>query len=358
MTNFQIDHVFLFYARIFGGISFGLCYGTLIKHAGDVSIAKTRGFTVGLIHFSIVLGILINAMIFAYKPAAVCPHFLNGIVGLLLTGLGILCNYLLTIESPFDLIKRKLNSEAMAVLAHLQSTTEDDQRVKDAFDEIKTMLEEEKKEIGLFVLSKSNFYPILLSFLLRLAFVGSFNYIINCLIVVDDLMITQSESVMVIGVRLAGVLLGLFTVDLNRGWHFIGILVTGIVAIVLAGTAYILPRESYLNTAPALTIIFLFLSGLHVGPLVDVYTTEVFSNVKKQASIILLIIIELGIQSLIFVEGFNLSFNSITVQAFAYGFIGFYLLGVGLKLFLVGPETSQLSLREARNKFDNRIFFG
>lgn len=334
-----------------GGIAFGMVYTILIKHAADVAHPKTRGFIVGLIHSSIVLGILINALSFLNKDA----FLVSGVCGVVFTSLGILSIFLLMVESPVDLIKRKKSEEALKVIAHLRKMSEDDNEVLETFEEFKEMIKEDKNENWWNFVSKKNFFPILPAFLLKVSYVLSYNYTFNCLIMPDDFSYNQwsrtnNASIVVASVRMIGVTIGLFTIDMSRIRHFYAISFTGFLALILSGLAYFTTPDVYLSSAPILAVIFLIFSGISLGVLPDVYASEIFSNTKKPMTFFFLVTVEFGSQFLIFSVNKSVDMT-IGTKAFHYGITGLMLLGIGIKLFLLAPETAKMSLRESKNMF-------
>jgi hypothetical protein len=354
LTNGKLNPNFIHASRIFGGIAFGLIYPVLIKHAADVAHPKTRGFIVGLVHSSIALGILINALSFLTEDALL----VSGVCGVFFTCLGMLMIFLLTVESPLDLIKRNRSDEAIKVLAQLRNKREDDQEIKETHEDYLRMIDEDKEENSCDVHSKTNFFPILPAVLLKVSYVLSYNYTFNCLIMPDYFANHWKESVnasiVVASVRMLGVAIGLFTIDMTRIRHFYAISLTGIFALILSGLAYFSSHETYSLSAPALAIVFLISSGISLGVLPDVYASEIFSNAKKPVSLFFLVFVELGSQWLIFSVNNSIGMTMGT-KAFHYGISGLMLLGIGIKLFLLAPETAKVSLREAKNMFRKQI---
>jgi hypothetical protein len=258
-------------------------------------------------------------------------------------------NFLLTVESPIDLIKHNGNDEAIKAIAYLRSSTDDSQDVQQEFEEFRKMIDEDSKENWWNFVSKSNFFPILPAFLLKISFVFSYNYTFNCLIMPDDFQ-TINVSIVVVCIRMSGILIGLFTIDMSRIRHFYGISLTGLMALILSGLAYFSSPELYSSVAPILSILFLVLSGISLGVLPDVYASEIFSNTKKPVTLFFLVFVELGSQYLIFAINNELNL-SMGAKAFHYGITGLMLIGIGIKLFLLAPETAKLTLRESKNMF-------
>lgn len=138
----------------------------------------------------------------------------------------------------------------------------------------------------------------------------------------------------------------MFLIDINRIKFYL--VSTGICSVILFSMAYLLnPLFDYdeNNLVIVLGFAFQIFSGLALGIVSNIYSTEVFNTKTKPLAIAAISSLEFLLQIFLVVSFFyydhqltDLMYYSAVIAAF------------GLLVFKV-PDTSRLSLRNARNKF-------
>lgn len=346
---------YIFPARIIAGLSHGIVYPTLLIHASEVAIPRMRGMVVSLVNFCIIVGVFnLSSSIMPVhvtKSHEIDPTRTIGLNGLICIVTGILLAIFFNRESPVFLIRKYRDQEAVNIMVRLRSESHETVDISRDFNEFKVMVMEDSKS-NLNIFDRNNRWPLLVVMMMKIIFVASFNMPLN-LIMLEAVETELYDGVNDIsGMCLSGtrwiVMLGmLFVIDFKRTkFYMISAGCSGFIVLLLL---YVIESSGggfdESTIIAILAFIFQAFSGIAVGSLADVYATEAFDTKKKPMSIAFVSIIEFLLQ--IFMVS---TFFYYEIQLkLLMGVTGVAML-VGF-LFYVVPDTSKMSLRNARNKF-------
>lgn len=324
-------------------------------HACEVAVPKLRGMIVGSIHFCLVIGFFTTSScllpVFEARSYDVDPTRTIGINGLICIGSGLLIAVFFNRESPVYLIRKYRDNEAIDIMIRLRSESHETADIRRDFSEFKTMvLEDGKSSLNIF--DRKNRWPLFTVLLLKVIFVASFNMPLN-IIWLDAVAAklyngsTDPSGMCLSGARWGVMLVTMFVIDCKR----IKLLMmsTGVCSIILLTLVYTLQHQTT-GEATAIAILafaFQIFSGMAIGMLMDVYATEAFNTKKKPLSIAFTSSIEFLLQILLIVVHFYLKVS----LPLLVGLLGL-VMATGLGAFIL-PDTSRMSLRNARNKFDS-----
>lgn len=271
--------------------------------------------------------------------------------GIIYTAVGVILAILFTTESPLRLIQKGRENKALEAMSDLRTgIPEEDDEVIAAFHELKVMLEEEKNQQWWEIFHRNNMFPLIFVFALKLSFFLSFNFLINE-VLADDFHLQSDKydfsSLFLIGMRLIGIVIVMFTIDKKRRWHVIGIIGSAVSALILCGLVFA-PYDEVRPAVYVFTTLFEISSGIGIGVLGEVYASEVFSTTRRPLSISLVVAVESILQYAVYEFGTGLEITS-ELKSIVYGISGVLLALIASFTLFFAPETAKLSLRDSRD---------
>lgn len=344
----------VFFARLIAGVGHGLGYVTLVKHFGEICEDRVRGRIGTSLHLFILKGGIISGsalMQFFSTGQRMDPNRFLGICSLSLSLIAILMTLTFYKESILTLLEEGRDDEAIETLLVLRGLKEETPQVTETVEEFKAMITEDKdKSAGIF--QDGNVKPLIVVTLLRVAFVLTFNYALRHIhILATDASHSGFDYMFILNiVHTATTFVIMFTIDHGRRKHFI-VSATGATIILIAFGAFRI--TTYANTDLFVFIMFVTLqlfAAIALGPTAHIYATEAFPAAKKAASIAFTSIAEHFTHILLIVivvkQGSSESFDVFLLSTSGT------LLGV-ITCFLIFnlPETTNISIRQAKNKF-------
>lgn len=341
---------FIFPARIISGIAHGIVYLTVLIHASEVAVPKLRGMIVASAHLCVFVGVFISSStlipVYKIRSYEVDPTQLMGLIGLKCIVAGLLIAIFLNRESPVFLIKKYREEEAMMVLMRLRSESHETMSISHDFEEFHEMiLEDNNSSLNLFKYWRSFAFVMLL----KIVFVSSFNMPLNnYFLELAKLHFYDAEDdktgVVLSGVRWAAMLLGMFAIDFKRlTLFFISTMSTALILLFILLKP--ISDESYGSVI--VTIGFQLFAGIAIGQIGDIFSSDAVNTRVKPYFIAITSMLENLIQILLIVSYFYLKISIVNFMACFC-----LLLAVGATIGLtILPDTSWLSLRNARNKF-------
>lgn len=342
-------------SRFIGGIGHGFAYVTVIQHFGELCEDKLRGKIGTLVHLFIVHGILMSSSslvkVFLQYDFLMDPNKFLGLHVFLYNIVAAVIVFFFYKESIVTLIESRRDEAAKRIMRIIRSESEDTLEISESFNEMKMMVDEDrKKKPGIF--SEGNLKPLIVVTLLRVCYVISYNYSMKYLDIFMthhiDLGIDYSFITNVISP--IGSVIAVYTIEKGRRIHFfLSACGTFLIFIIFGSVqASTTSDNGFFNLF--MIIGFKFFSALGLGLLTHIYSAEAFALPKKTASIAFTSIIEsfLQIVIIILVNSQIQSSNFDLVLLFASAGL---LLPIIIFMFFMLPETKQVSLRVARSKF-------
>lgn len=372
LTAFPVNFYVIVFARFFAGIAHGLVYVTIIGHLSENCTKWLRGFHGTFNFLCLQIGLIVSLpSIIAYgnRQLSIHPWRINGGVCCFLSVIAIICTLKFTKESVVDLIKNGRDQRALRTLQYLRGEKFETTSIRDDFDDFKVMIIEDKMTESNSLLSDGNVRPLMLTLLLKISFVLSFNNSLNMIrlnvyFVNDFLLIWMLFPRIVIG------LIVIYTIENGRRVHYV---TSSIAASVILTTLGILKLVQVQINVIDLIIFIAFEIGVSIGigSVIHVYDAEAFRTIKKAKSIAFTSIVEQILQIiLIFLANFifNSSSNNsgsqddeagggaLTMEFYEEIFIftsAFLLIAITIYMFHRQhlPETKQVSIRRTRNMF-------
>lgn len=343
---------YIFPSRIIGGFAHGVVYLTVLIHACEVAVPRLRGMIIASIHLCLFVGVFLTSSsllpVGNTKNYEIDPTRTIGINGLICILTGMVIAVFLNRESPVFLIKKYKDEDAMEVMIKLRSESHETAEIRRDFNEFKLMImEDTTTSVNIF--DRQNLWPLFVVLLMKTIFVASFNLPLNLMwleATETDLYDgdTDPSGMCLSGTRWIIIMVMMFLIDLRR----IKIYVTSTVVCSIALFAAVYVFDANIEEPKiieALAFIFQASAGLGVGILADIYATEAFNTMKKPFSIAFVSIFECGLQILLVVDFFYVEYPLVAVL----GVFGAVMATGLLAIFI--PDTSNLSLRNARNKF-------
>ena len=343
-------------ARVLAGLSYGIVYITLIVHGGEVAVPKLRGFAITMIHFCLFVGILISSttihQVYSIRTHYYEPNTIVGIIGIIITIQAILLQLFISRESPIFLIQRGREQEALDVMIRLRSESQENWTIRNEFDETKRMLFEDAQSNSN-IFGGKNLKPLLLVLLLKVSFVVSFNMPLNLIWLENTELkfydgITDTSGIYLSSIRMLLIAASVYYVDGRKKKLMItSTSVSGFILIVVA--IFYNRFDDFFGSSALITMAFLFqfFVGTGIGLIGDIYSSEAFNTTKKPLSVAFTSTIEFLLQIFLIAMYFYLdetNFEFLAISCFTMllisGIITYYL-----------PDTSNTSLREARNMF-------
>ena len=351
---YPLDPLYIFIGRLLAGVSHGITYITVLIHGCEIAVPKIRGYVLTTIHLCLLIGVFTFSTIILHDQNASLfeANKQLGIYGLIYVSLGLILGIFFSRESPVFLIQQKREQEANEIMIRLRSETSENQEIRNDFIEFKTMLTEDaQSDVKLF--DPSNRNSLFLIMLLRLSFVMSFNMPLNMIWLkgvaaqFDDVLIDPS-AMLLSGLRFIVTLVVMFAVDSRK--KMLVITSTG-----LLGAIFLLMAILYKFSADVIVpmgimfmaFFFQFFGGLGIGTIGDIYSSEAFNTTNKPASIAFTAAIEFTLQLILIFITFYINICYFSMMVILC--INMFLVCNIIVFYL--PETSKMSLREARNQF-------
>lgn len=346
-------------ARILAGLSNGIAYPTVLIHASEVSIPKLRGMIVASIPFSIMVGVFTTSSslfpVLKTRNYELDPTKSIGMNGLIIISVGLFIAVFFNRESPVFLIRKYREQEAVNIMVRLRSESHETAEIRNEFNEFKLMVVEDgQSNVNIF--GSKNRWPLFVVVAMKIIFVASFNLPLNLMWL--EAMETQvyngetdSSGMLLSGTRWVVMIVMSCFIDKKRTKFFkISCLLSGMILLLL-DFSLSHPSDAldqWTKTAIAAGS-FQLSSGFALGSLADVYATESFNTKKKPLSIAFASSLEFLLQILL-VSMFY--YSDIATESLMEILGGVFLLGAIFAFFI--PDTSGLTLREARIKFLNK----
>lgn len=238
------------------------------------------------------------------------------------------------------------------MMVRLRSEPHETAEIRKDFNEFKLMVvEDNKSNVNIF--DRTNVWPLFLIIVMKTISVVSFNMPLN-LIWLEAIETkvyngeTDSSGMWLSGIRWVVMIVMTFFIDLKRIKLYR--ISCGVSGVVLLSLVYVLQTPSERIDEWTITslsaVIFQASSGLALGLLADVYAVEAFNTKKKPFSVAFSSSLEFLLQ-IFFISSFyylDISSSSLMICS------GIVILMGGI-MSCVLPDTSNLSLRDARNKF-------
>jgi Sugar (and other) transporter len=348
---------YIFPARILAGLSHGFAFPTVLIHASEVSIPKLRGMIVSTVPFAIIVGVFTTSSsllpVLQTRQYETDPTRSIGINGLVIVFTGLAIAAFLNRESPVFLIRKYREQEAINIMTRLRSESHETAEIRKDFNELKLMVVEDNQS-SMNIFEGKNLWPLMCLIVMKTIFVASFNMPLN-LIWLEAIEtkvyngVTDPSGMWLSGIRWVVMITMTFFIDLKRiKFYKISCGVSGIVLLMLV---YALQTTSarfdeWTKTALA-AVLFQFSSGLALSMLTDVYATESFNTKIKPLSIAVASSLEFILQIFLVASFYYLDIESSKLMECSATVM---IFGVIIACFL--PDTSGLSLRDARNKFN------
>lgn len=340
------------FSRALGGFSHGVAYLTVLIHASEVAIPKLRGMVVGSIHFCIMIGVFVSSSslmpIYSTRSYDIDPTQTIGYNGVISILTGLILAFIFNRESPVFLMKKQRDDEALETIIRLRSESHETITIRHDFNEFRVMIMEDAE-------FSANIFKYWLQFLIvilfKVIYVASFNMTINNYFLdmaklkfydaTDDY-----TGMYLIGTRCGIMMITMFMIDFKR----IHLLLTSSVccgAILLYLAFYPTPEESAI-----IALAFQLFAGIAVGIFADINCVDAVNTKIKPYFIAITSIIENLLQIFLIVNFFYLK---LTISSLMAVFGSIMILGIIARpynnYFTIIPDTSQLSLRYARNTF-------
>lgn len=323
-------------------------------HACEVAVPPLRGMIVSSVHLCLIVGVFTTSSslmpVFQTRSHEVDPTRTVGINGLVCIVVGIVLSVFLNKESPVFLIRKYRDQEAVNVMVQLRSESRETAEIRNDFNEFKQMVTEDMKKSH--VLDRDNRWPLLVVIMLKMIFVASFNMPLN-LIWLEATETefydgeTDTSGMWLSGTRWVTIAVMTFLIDFKRiKFYLISSGVSSAILFLLVSVLHTLGGgfdESTIIAGLALT--FQFFCGIAVSSLADVYSSEAFNSNRKPLSIAIASSIEYLLHIFMISSFFYFEISLIVL----IGMSGL-VMGLGLFAFVI-PDTSRMSLRNARRKF-------
>ncbi|XP_058053391.1 uncharacterized protein LOC131205342 [Anopheles bellator] len=346
-------------ARCLAGLAHGLALPLVLVHGGEILLKELRGVIMAAVNFCMVCGVLLGAVLFTVDTEPLDAYRLIGIVGLCYMLTAALLNYFVCYESPVFLVQRKCDADAIRSMMKLRNESSETWQIRNELTEIKTMLSEDELT-STSIFRDGNLRPLVLLAMAKVASVLSFNYAVNSIKVrtIDRELDADSFSiatVVLLSIRSCIGLAGIFAVDLvgRRALIVVSCVSTAIAMIAMA-IAYLATDQ--LLTVVGMAIFFACEVGASLGLtfVPDVLCSEAFNTRKKSLSIVAVQALEQVLHVIIFAITFDWNFTNQARYGGTLLVAGIPMLVVAYALYRKLPETTKMSIRQARIEFYKR----
>lgn len=343
-------------ARVLAGLSYGIVYITLIVHGCEVAVPKHRGFVITMIHFCLFVGVLISSstlhQVYSILSYDYNPNTVIGILGIIFTIQAVILQLVVSRESPIYLLQHGHEQEALDVMVRLRSESQESWTIRNEFDETKRMLFEDAQSTSN-IFGGKNLKSLLIVLLLKVSFVASFNMPLNLIWLENTEIkfydgVIDTSGIYLSTIRMLLIAASVYYVDGRK--KKLMITSTSVSGLILIVVAIFYNRIDDFFGSPALitmTFLFQFFAGTGIGLIGDIYSSEAFNTTKKPLSIAFTSTIEFLLQIFLiamhfYMDEYNFEFLAVScfIMLLISGIVTYYL-----------PDTSNTSLREARNLF-------
>lgn len=347
------DFYVVIFTRFFAGIAHGWTYVTVISHISENTSDTRRGFVAGCNNFFFISGIVLTASISnSFPRTGIDPLRFLAIVMLLFSALAILLTILMYKESPLVLIQGGEDLKAVNTLTYLRGVSFETLQIQEDYNELKVMtIEDNKTTSGLFI--EGNLRPLLITLLLKFAFVLSFNYPIN-MIRFPTSYLAETHGfygfLFYFFPRLIVALIVVFSIEISRRLHMLTSAAGTSILLVVMGIIKIVNFDNAKDIDLIIIIIYEIIATFGLSIATNVYDAEAFSTPKKMKSIAFTSIIENFIQIILILFAAYMDHTkiyNITVLMSC----GFLLAIATICLYITLPETKNLSIRQTRSRF-------
>uniref|UniRef100_A0A182SZ65 Major facilitator superfamily (MFS) profile domain-containing protein n=1 Tax=Anopheles maculatus TaxID=74869 RepID=A0A182SZ65_9DIPT len=355
------------FARGLMGMAHGMAYLVVLVHGGEILIKELRGVIMAGANFCIISGVVIGGAITTVDMETLEPYQFLGILGLSYMLIAFFLNLIVCYESPVFLLQRNLQSEATLAMMKLRNESTETWEIRNEMTEFKTMLSEDAST-SRSIFRDGNLRPLVLIALGKIASVLSFNYAVNSIKVnvmeqVLDINDTDARLsiVIVTSIRMIVGMCTMFVVDVlgRRALQLVSTVSTGVILVAM-GIAYIATDSITPDIGMAIFLACEVGASLGLTFIPDVLCSEAFNTRKKTLSIAAVQVLENVLHVVVFAIVYNWDFV-------VYDRYGGTLLVAGLPILVIGyvlyrklPETSKMSIRQARIEFYKKegIVFG
>ncbi|XP_052872916.1 uncharacterized protein LOC128278269 [Anopheles cruzii] len=345
--------------RCLAGLAHGLALPLVLIHGGEILLKELRGVIMAAVNFCMVCGVLLGAVLYTVDTEPLDAHRLIGIVGLCYMLMAVFLNYFVCYESPVFLVQRKRDADAIQSMMKLRNESSETWEIRNELTEIKAMLAEDE-QTSTSIFRDGNLRPLVLLGMAKVASVLSFNYAVNSikLYVIDVALKSDSYSiatVVLLSIRSLIGLAGIFAVDLvgRRALVLVSCVSTALAMIAMA-IAYL--ATDHLSADVGMAIFFACEVGASLGItfVPDVLCSEAFNTRKKALSIVAVQALEQVLHVIIFAITFDWNFRDQDRYGGTLLVAGLPMLVVAYALYRKLPETTKMSIRQARIEFYKR----
>lgn len=274
-----------------------------------------------------------------------------GLCSLFLTMIAVLMTLKFYQESPAHLIRRGKVERALKDFMYLRKENRETPEISDSFNKLRESVAKEKLSSATIFCSE-NVNPLIVVLLLRLAFVVTFNYAMKFIHsgITSSSMIWSHYKFILTFAHTITVFCVLFTIDKGRRLHFITSAAGSSIMLIVLGCL----RATVLSDSGLLIFImfiaFEIFSAIGIGLTPHIYSTEAFASQRKPASIAFTCCIEHFLQ-ILFVLSASRGAHSSVFDVTLLLSSGITLALIAIYLYYRLPETKNLSIYEAMNKF-------
>ncbi|XP_068153206.1 galactose-proton symporter-like [Drosophila tropicalis] len=336
-------------ARYLGGAGIGVLTVAYLMHSSEVGFRTNRGVATGSEQAALTLGIGFEAIYGSFWADTVTDSFnlVHGILGIIFVVISFLCTVCTIIESPIYHLRRGDEVKARQCQQKLSLTNQSCTR---SFNEAKRYVQEDEsqslgQQIG------GSVIPFLKVLLLRcfVAFSISLPLVVSLQLSSVISMRWYLWPMITSGVlRIIGAFISISLLD-KVGRKLVTLVALFCMAVLMISMAGIYGTVSdvySMRQVSNLGMAFQFFGGLYVCSS-STYITEAFPLKVKPFSIALIVCIEQVIHIIVIVS-FRIGGNILFRYFLAVGIL--LLLGL-IVLAVLMPETKQMTLREAGERF-------
>lgn len=360
--------------RALVGFGHGYAYLTALVHASEIVTQRLRGMIIAVLNFCTISSILmcgaITMSLDKEKHGFGAMQWI-GMAGMIYSIASLVFIPIFTRESPVLLIKQKKFDQAVALMCQLRHESSETWSIKNEYNELKTMVEEDEESSNTSqtshkIFDQRNIRPLMLVTLLKVGSVLSFNFGVNMIRLNMTTMFTSEENVnsavvVLMSIRMISAMATMFTIDAKgRRPHFLISYGGSAVLLIVMGiiAAFKTPSEMSWLTG-LLQIAYEIVGGVGIGMVSDVYSSEAFNSVKKPNSIMFTTGVEFILQAAIIAITFDVATSTTFNWIFLAG-SGVALLVITVFLHKELPETAKMSIRQTRTEFQKsgEIVFG
>lgn len=360
MTVLPDVYYIILLARTLAGLAHGLCYLTVIVHGSEIMVAKLRGMVLTSLNFCIISSVLVagaHTMAFKENSQTMNAIVYVGITGCIYAVMAVIFIPIFTKETPVTFIRKKRNDLALKMMIRLRNESHETWSIRNEFNELETMVSEDEQVNG-GIFREGNFRPITLTTLLKVGYVLSFNYPLNVVRLSLPTLFREGSTdytvIVLMSIRMCVAMVILFTIDKGRKIHFLISSGGCAFVLILFGTIILaIDFEEQTWLYAILQLCYEIFSGIGMGLVADVYSSEAFNIMKKPSSIAFTTSVEFILHIVL------IAFTIDIVPTIAYKtsvllVCGFSMLLITIFLHKKLPETAKMPIRQTRNEFLKR----